>query len=393
MRDFIRKALTKLDKLDQRQIHSLINDLAQENELHESMIAAAMHSILIADLEYRIVLYNRNIEKVLLAPRSHSLYGRKMWNAIADKGLAAFVRKTLEARESVVNRDYPLEVDGEAHMMNVTLIPLASRAAVRGYLFFMADVTHIRAQEAHLRRAESLASTTTMAASVAHEIKNPLGAISIHIQLVKKALQGKGSANIKRILKNIDVVSEEVERLNKIVVDFLFAVRPMNIKPEKTDVYTLMREILDFIGAELSEGKIKVEEKLTRRLPRVYIDPKAIRMAVLDIIKNAISAMPNGGTLTVATGKKNDCLRIVISDTGEGIPAENIDKIFEPFFTTRETGSGLGLPNVLKIIKAHKADISVDSQPGKGATFTISFPILESETLLLEYKKTGENSE
>ncbi|MDR1626950.1 MAG: PAS domain-containing sensor histidine kinase, partial [Spirochaetia bacterium] len=214
----------------------------------------------------------------------------------------------------------------------------------------------------------------------------------IHIQLIKKALQGKASVNPRQVLKNLNVVSEEVERLNKIVVDFLFAVRPMNIKPEKTDLNTLMHEILDFVRAELAAGGIELEEKFTRHLPRVFIDSKALRQAVLNIIKNAMAAMPEGGTLTVATGKKDECVRLVISDTGIGIAAENLDKIFEPYFTTREAGSGLGLTNVFKIIKEHRADITVNSQPGKGASFTISFPVPENDRQLLEYGHSGENS-
>ena len=393
MRDFIRKALTKLDKLDQKQIHSLIHNLAQDNVRYEGLIEASVDYLIVADLDHRVVIYNRNVERFLLASRSPGLHGRKMWSIIADKDLAAFVKETLETHEMAVNRDFTLDESGEARIMSVTLIPLSTRGKVYGELFYMTDVTLLRTQEARLRRAESLASLTTLAASVAHEIKNPLGAISIHIQLIRKALRGKSPANLRHISKNIDVVSEEVERLNKIVVDFLFAVRPMNIKPEKKDVNSLLREILDFIGAELAANKIKVEEKLTRRLPRILVDPKALRQAVLNITGNAILAMPNGGTLTIATGKKNDCVRIVISDTGVGIPAGDLDKIFEPFFTTRDVGSGLGLTNVLKIIKEHKADITVDSKPGKGAAFTISFPIPESETQLLEYEKTGENLE
>jgi signal transduction histidine kinase len=256
----------------------------------------------------------------------------------------------------------------------------------------MTDVTILRTKEARLRRAENLASLTTMTAGVAHEIKNPLGAIGIHIQLVKKALQGKTSLNPKLILKNIDVVSEEVERLNKIVVDFLFAVRPMNIKPERSDINSLVREILDFVRVELNAADITLEEKLTRNIPKVFIDTKAIRQAVLNIIQNAIAAMPRGGTLTIATQKKNESVCLRISDTGVGIPQENLDKIFEPYFTTRESGSGLGLTNVFKIIKEHRADISVDSQPGKGASFIMCFPIPALEQHLLEYGTGADQS-
>jgi PAS domain S-box-containing protein len=391
MRGFIRKALTKLDKLDQGQIYSLVYDLVRENERYEGVMEATVDSLILADMEHRVVMYNHVVEKFLLVSRFHGLYGRKMWSIIADKDLAAFVQKTLEAEDVAMNKDFTLEVNGETRMMSVTLIPLSARGRIHGDLFYMTDVSLLRKNEARLRRAENLASLTTMTASVAHEIKNPLGAIGIHIQLIKKALQGKASVNPRQILKNLEVVSEEVERLNKIVVDFLFAVRPMNIKPEKSDLNSLMREILDFVRAELAAGGIKLEEKFTQRLPRVFIDSKALRQAVLNIIKNAMAAMPGGGTLTVATGKKDECVRLVISDTGIGIPAENLDKIFEPYFTTRESGSGLGLTNVFKIIKEHRADISVDSEPGKGAAFTISFPVPENDRLLLEYWRGGEN--
>ena len=387
MRDFIRKALTKLDRLDSRQIHTLIHNLAQENELYESLMDASLEYMIFTDLEHRIVMYSRNVEKFLLVSRFRELYRRKVWNVIADKELAAFVKNTLESREHAASKDFTLHADGQERIMNLAMIPLASRGIVHGDVFYMTDVTHLRAQEIRLRRAESLASMTTMAASVAHEVKNPLGAMSIHIQLVKKALEGNNLSKMKSMIKNLDVVSEEIEHLNKILVDFLFAVRPMNIKPEKTDLYGLLREIIDFTAPELSAAGVKTEEKLTRRLPRVFIDPKAIRQAVLNIIQNAITAMPQGGKLTITTGIKNNSARIIIGDTGIGIPAADHDKIFEPFFTTRDTGYGLGLTNVLKIVKAHKGDISVDSEPGKGAKFTISLPVPESETQLLEYAK------
>jgi PAS domain S-box-containing protein len=393
MRSFIRKALTKLDKLDQRQIQALVYDLARENERYEGVMEATVDSLILADMEHRVVMYNHMVEKFLLVSRFHGLYGRKMWTIIADRDLAAFVHKTLEEGEAAMNKDFTLEVNGERRMMNVTLIPLSSQGRIHGDLFYMTDVTLLRKNEARLRRAESLASLTTMTASVAHEIKNPLGAIGIHIQLIKKALQGKASGNLRPLLKNLDAVSEEVERLNKIVVDFLFAVRPMNIKPEKADLNTLMHEILDFVRAELSAGGVKLEEKFTRRLPRVFLDPKALRQAVLNIIKNAIAAMPDGGTLTIATGKKEEFVRLVISDTGMGIAAENLDKIFEPYFTTRKAGTGLGLTTVFKIIKEHRADITVDSEPGKGACFTISFPVPEDDRPLLEYGHIRENPE
>jgi len=356
------------------------------------MLSASVDYFIIADLDHRVVGYNYKMERFMRMGRFRSFYGRKIWTVIADEDIVAFVRKTLEAGEAAMNREFTLDVNGEKRIMSIALIPLSTQNKVRGYLYYMTDITLLKSQETRFRRAESLASLTTMTASVAHEIKNPLSAIGIHIQLINKAVKGKSSVAPHLILKHLDVVSEEVDRLNKIVVDFLYAVRPMNIKPARTDLADLMHEILNFVRGELAAAKITVKESFSRLLPKVFIDIRAIRPAVMNIIKNAIAAMPQGGTLTVSTEKDKEHIYLVISDTGEGIPLENQDKIFEPYFTTRETGSGLGLTNVLKILKEHKADIFVDSEPGKGATFTISFPIPKEEMRLLEYAHDGEDS-
>ena len=393
MRKFIYKLLTKLDKLDAAQIHSLVHGLVEEIERYEGMLAASVDNIIISDLDFCVVGYNYRAEKYMNTDHLRSFYGRKVWTVIADRNIAAFVRKTLEAGEISINKEFPLESGGEKRIMNITVIPLSTQGKVHGYLYFMNDITLLKSTETRLRRAENLASLTNMTASVAHEIKNPLSAIGIYIQLIRKAVQGKSSVAPDLILKHLNVVSSEVERLNKIVVDFLYAVRPMNIKPERTDLARLMRDILDFVRGELAAAKIKIEEKFSRNLPKVFIDAKAMRQAVLNIIKNAIDAMPRGGTLTVSMTKREDYVRLVISDTGEGIPLENQDQIFEPYFTTRETGTGLGLTNVLKIIKEHGADISFDSEPGKGTAFIICFPIPEDETRLLEYTHGGEDAE
>ncbi|MDR2588710.1 MAG: PAS domain-containing protein [Spirochaetales bacterium] len=390
MRDFIRRTLDKLEKLDQQQIHTIIYDLAHENERFEALIESTPDSLIVTDLQHRITLYNRAARKFLVS-RFRTLHGHKVWTVIEDKDLAAHARSSVENHEAALNKEFHLEVGGELRILSCTIIPLAYKGRVLGDLFFMTDVTQARSQEARLRRAESLAALTTMTAGVAHEIKNPLGAIGIHIQLMKKALQGRDSIEPALILKNLNVVTEELERLNKIVVDFLFAVRPMNIKPQPSDLNAVIRGILDFVQVELSEARVSLEEKLGEGVPGVLLDEKAIKEAVLNIIQNAIVAMPQGGTLTVSTARKGEAVNLSIADTGVGITPENMGKIFEPYFTTRDFGSGLGLTNVYKIVKEHKAEISVDSQPGQGACFTISFPVPRGERRLLAYAE-GEGS-
>ena len=267
-----------------------------------------------------------------------------------------------------------------------SVMPLVRGGAIQGNLFHIEEVTEKRTKEARLRRAESLASLTTLAAGVAHEIKNPLGSIGIHIQLIKKGMAGKDSVEPKSILKHLDIVTEEVERLNKIVVDFLFAVRPMDIDLRSSDLNAVVRDLLNFVHVELAEGKIELREKLADGLPALMLDEKFVKQALLNIVKNAMSAMPRGGVLTISTVRKDDAVKLAVADTGIGIPRNIMDKIFEPYFTTRDFGSGLGLTIVYKIVKEHRGDISVDSQEGKGTTVTVSFPVPQKERQLLGYE-------
>jgi signal transduction histidine kinase len=240
---------------------------------------------------------------------------------------------------------------------------------------------------------------------VAHEIKNPLGSISIHIQLLQKAITANGeffetegddrvrskSAAARRVFdKYFAVINEEMDRLNRIVVDFLFAVRPMDLEFREGDINALIRELTEFVFYELEAARIECVLELGNDIPPVSMDERFMKQALLNLIKNAQAAMPGGGTLTIRTERGDSELRISVSDTGTGISEENLSKIFEPYFTTRETGSGLGLTLVYKIIREHRGEITVKSREGAGACFSISLPIFQKETRLLAFEgETG----
>ena len=189
------------------------------------------------------------------------------------------------------------------------------------------------------------------------------------------------------ISKYLDVIMEEVDRLNGIVIDFLFAVRPINTDLERRSLKSLVHEVVDFVRFELQEANVDVEEEYSDSVPDLDLDERYLKQALLNIVKNAIAAMPEGGHLRIAT--ETDCSDVFlhISDSGVGIGEENLTKIFEPYFTTKEFGSGLGLTVVYKIIKEHGGEISVTSREGEGTTFTLSFPIPESERKLIEWEE------
>jgi signal transduction histidine kinase len=185
--------------------------------------------------------------------------------------------------------------------------------------------------------------------------------------------------------KYIGIVNEEIDRLNHIVVDFLFAVRPMDINPVEADINALLSELAAFVLYELEEAHIECALVLDESLPLLSFDERFLKQAFLNLIKNAAAAMPEGGILTIKTEKRDAEALISIQDTGTGISEENLSKIFEPYFTTKETGSGLGLTLVFKIIREHQGEISVKSREGEGTSFIITLPIPQKERRLIGF--------
>ena len=382
MRKFLERAIKKLPKMDSEQIRGLIRDIASENELLEIVLESMTDGVVVLDLNHRVIMYNKSSER-LLPFHSGDIAEKTLWSSLADQEIVDFFRFSLENQERIYDKQFTFDTGGGIRILSCSIMPLVRNREALGNLIHLEDVTDKRSSEARLRRAESLASLTTLTAGVAHEIKNPLGSIGIHIQLIQKALKSGDSPDREMIDRYLEIVMEEVERLNGIVVDFLFAVRPMNTEFERQNINRVVGDAIEFVQYELEEAGISILEEYADSLPLVDLDEKYIKQALLNMIKNAISAMPEGGTLRVSTQVDSSDVLLLISDTGVGIPDENTAKIFEPYFTTREFGSGLGLTVVYKIVREHGGEISLSSREGEGTTFTLSFPIPQSERRLI----------
>jgi signal transduction histidine kinase len=328
-------------------------------------------------------MFNKSSER-LIPFIPGDLMEKPLWETIDDQEMADFVREELEAQETIWDRAFVLE-DGTGRIVSCSIMPLVQDGAIQGSLIHVEDVTEKKSKEARLRRAEGLASLTTLAAGVAHEIKNPLGSMSIHLQLMQKEMEGKDVVATEKLSEYLDVLNEEVDRLNTTVVDFLFAVRPMDTKLVAQDINQVIRDLLDFMKFELEEANVSIAADL-HEIPKIHQDDKYIKHALLNLIKNALDAMPDGGELNIRTRSNGEMVLVEIADNGEGIEQETLGKIFEPYFTTKDFSSGLGLTLVFKIIKEHNGEISVKSKLGEGTTFTISFPIPQGEKRLIGFK-------
>jgi two-component system, sporulation sensor kinase E len=392
MRKFVHAALKRLSKLDEAQIHTLIYDLASENELLEVVLDSMTDGVMVTDTDHLVTSINKSGER-MLPLKTSEFHEKRAWEVIEDRDLAEFLRMSLVAEERIDEKELSFGSSGSTRTLSFSLMPMVRDGVIEGNILHIEDVTEKRQKEARLRRAESLASLTTLAAGVAHEIKNPLGSIGIHIQLIQKILRNPKEIDLDTLKKYLDIINEEIERLNGIVVDFLFAVRPMDTELQSENINEIIRETLDFVQFELSEAGVKLHEELDEALPNITLDKKYIKQALLNMIKNAVAAMNEGGILTIRTFQKDDSVQLEIEDTGHGIDKEEIDKIFEPYYTTKEFGSGLGLTNVYKIVKEHGGEITLNSVVGEGTVFTISLPLPQKELLLVGWRQDKEGND
>ena len=388
MRHFVKKAIQSLPKLDERQIKNLIDVLAVEVkdiELLEMVLSSLPYGVIVAKPDHQIQFMNIPVRRML--PMVQGDYTDMLvWDAILDKDIAGFIKYSLTDMGNIKPKDFTLETPSRDITLSIGVMPVVKKGRIQGDFVYVEDVSDKRAEEARLRRAESLASLTTMAAGVAHEIKNPLGSISIHLQLMQKLLSTEGDTCKDDMEDYLSIISEEVDRLNSIVVDYLFAVRPMDTNPVPGNLNELIQELITFVQYELQEQGIVLEEHLMDELPDIPLDEKLIKQALLNIVKNAMAAMPKGGSLSIDTYVKNGQVVLKIGDTGNGIPQELISKIFEPYFTTKDNGSGLGLTLVYKVIKEHGGEIHVHSKEELGTSFTMEFPIPQKDRKLLSWE-------
>jgi len=221
-----------------------------------------------------------------------------------------------------------------------------------------------------LVRSERLAFTGRIAASIAHEIRNPLGNVYMSVQQLKK-----GCAPDSPWVKHIEVITRNTERINFLITELLNCARPpkLNIKPH--DIHETLESVLDSVMTNIVSQRIKVHKKLNAELLIINVDNEQIKRVFSNVMINAVESMPENGKMTIVTEDDENNFVVKIKDTGKGIPDEDIIRIFDPFFSTKSSGVGLGLSICYGIVVSHGGIIGVESETNKGTTFTISLPI------------------
>jgi signal transduction histidine kinase len=230
----------------------------------------------------------------------------------------------------------------------------------------------VKALEEEMERGERLATVGNMAAAVAHEIRNPLNAVSMGIQRLRVEFE---PAPREEYLRMVDLVQGEVRRLNVIVEEFLSLARPMSLKREPIIVAALLDEVLGLVESEARGAGIAVVREIPAGLPVLHADRDRIKQVLLNLVLNAIQAMPSGGTLEIGAVAVGGTLTVTVADTGSGIAPDVLPKVFEPYVTTKTKGLGLGLAIARRIVEAHSGSIEAESKLGRRTRFSFALPL------------------
>ena len=291
MRQFVKRALQKIDGFDKKRSHDFILTASREIDRLETVMDSLPRGILVCDTAHNLILANKAARR-FLSIVSYEQGRESIWSVIPEQKVSGFLSHTLLSSDKAEEREFDIDVKGSQRLLSVSVMPLVEIRQVSGSLILVDDITERKTRETRMRRMENLASLTTLAAGVAHEIKNPLGSLSIHVQLIQKALavqeklclkhqEEDGECEPHRYFRQIDrylnVVNEEVDRLNRIVVDFLFAVRPMNAELKKGNINQLISDLAEFVSFELKSANIEMILNLAEDLPPVSFDERLMK--------------------------------------------------------------------------------------------------------------------
>lgn len=399
MRDYVKRVSQMLPKLSEEQIKQILKSVTTENEMLDSILDSLSTGLMVVDNDWCLLKVNNIAERYLKEPfvNDEVKSSEKIFELLDEPEIADFLKECAKDDRTNVSEEFSTtNSSGNIRFVQVSVFSWIYDGKMKGRILKFYDVTEKRTQEVLLRRMENMAGLTNLAAGMAHEIKNPLGAIGIHIQLIQRAVkkqrQNDGLLPEPKFLEeHLDVVNEEVENLNKLVMNFLFAVRPVKANLELKNPTGIIQNIVNFFAPEFEKSAVSFTFSEHGKTGRLMIDEKLFREMIINIVQNGFAAVKEkflenqkeGGRIEIKSSVKDDKYILEISDNGAGMSEETLSHIFEPYFTTKASGTGLGMTMVYKIIKEFSGDISVSSTKNIGTDFTITLPVPQTDKKLL----------
>ncbi len=350
---------SRLEKTVQRLKEKDI-DLRDLEFFNKEVVESLPSGLFTTDIYGNVLIFNRAAERIT-GIKKDSVIGQRM-----DSVLPFFKFPFSEGR-----KEYIITVDGIQKIIGfgVSTLIRGIDENTKGYIVIFQDLTQLKRLETEMKQKEKWAAIGELSSNIAHEIRNPLASLKGSIEMLKEDSVPK---NYKERL--MEIALNEMERLDRIITDFLTYSRPTPPDFKRFDIHSLLDETIDLLkNVEQNKSGIFIKKNYSGTV-EVNADPQKIRQVFWNLGINAVEAMPEGGELIVSTRDMDSVVEITFKDFGAGIDEKNIEKIFYPFFTTKEHGTGLGLAIAYRIIEEHKGRIDIDSSPGAGAAFEVMLP-------------------
>jgi signal transduction histidine kinase len=360
---------------DTNQIFSALKDNV------EQVMSKLQDGLMLFTRDSRVVLVSASAEKFLSRPRREIL-GRKAEEIFSDGTvLGTVVLAAFAKQRPVVQYEFDAS---DGRRVQVSLDFIQEKGTPIGALLTMRDVESVRRIEAEIEISRRLSSAGRVTRGVAHEVKNPINAIVLHLQL----LQNKIKQEDPETNRHMDVIGNEIRRLDRVVQILVDFTRPRDLRLEEVDLRRILEDVVVLAAPDAGRRGITLAKDLPSEALTVRVDADLMKQAILNLVINGVQAMTHGGTLTVAGNRQDEMVVAEVRDQGVGIPPEAQEKIFELYYTTKKDqgGSGIGLAQTYQIMQWHYGSIEFDSIVGAGTTFRLRLPAVSAKTELAEMR-------
>jgi PAS domain S-box-containing protein len=369
---------SKLNLLGQ-QVRGARQDALQLRSNVEQLLENLEEVVLLFDAQDRLVMAGRAAERLLGRGR-WELVGRGMTELFPpSSALGVAILNAIELRQPLKDLALTLERDGASVrlLVNVEMLEAFPGHQRIGTLVTLRDSETRRQIQSQLDVSARLAAISRLTGGVAHEIKNPLQAITVHLELLRSKLAGETDT----VAPEIETIAREIQRLDRVVKTFLDFTRPIELKMRDLKMETLAREVAALEGPSAGQQGVRIELDAEPGEILVHGDPDLLKQAILNVVVNGVEAMKAGGRLGIELRQEGGECRLSISDEGVGIPPEIREKIFNLYYSTKGKGSGIGLAMTYRVVQLHNGTIDFSSEVGKGTTFRLRFPAIGKDPL------------
>ena len=370
------KVLGRVDRLDMAGLQTLVQRLARERAMLDTVFNTLQEGVLVITADGEID-YANDAAARLIGFKEEMGSATTLWRLVP--GLRASLEgegKRGKRNESpMVTREFELTYP-QPRVVRLYMVPFhEDDTGEPRFAIILADITTEKKSTEELIENEKISSVLLLAAGVAHELGNPLNSLTIHLQLIERKLKKlPGSREAGSLADSIQICQGEVTRLDGIIRNFLEAIRPRPPDLSEVNIVDVIEDVLRFQAKELEDRGLRVKGELPASIPVIMADMNQLKQVFFNLIKNAMEAMQSGGTLGILVRADDDAVYVRISDTGSGIKTEDLSKLFSPYHTTKTGGHGLGLMIVQRIIRDHGGHVGIESTEGAGTVVTLQFP-------------------